>query len=191
MHRNAIVLICVVCLCVAAPVLAGKIALYADPGRESCELVDVFPGVVQIHLFYEGDLGAQSVYLAAPTPECWTDAVWVGDVIMDQWRAGYGDTHDVTKGALILLLGCERGPLYLGYMSFQALGRGEACCAYEIVGTEIEGPPGVIDCTGDNFVVMETGDLVVNPGPGCACVNGNIIVAVEEQTWGRVKALYR
>jgi hypothetical protein len=177
--------------CVVAPAYAGAtISLYADPGRESCEVVDVYPGVVQLHLFYEGDLGAKAVAFVAPTPECWTDAVWLGDVIAEPWLPGVGDTHDEADGILVNLLGCHSGSVYLGYMSFQASGRGARCCAYEIVGSKTGGPPAVVDCNGA-LVAVETGDLVVNPSKGCGCVDGNIVVAVEASSWGRVKALYR
>lgn len=174
-----------------APVHAGgRISLYASADGASCELVDTYPGVVTIHIYYEGDQDAQAVYFVAPTPECWTDAVWLADVIFDPWLAGLGDTHDLAKGALINLRGCRSGSLYLGYMTFQAMGRGEKCCTYHITGSQNEGGPGVIDC-GYNLVGVDTGDLVVNPRGACRCQDGNIIVAVETSTWGQVKSLYR
>lgn len=191
MRKTAIIALCAALVCSALPARAGgRISLYADPTRSSCELVDVFPDVVQIHIFYEGDLGAQSVFFVAPTPGCWNDAVWLGDVILDPWLSGLGDTHDLAKGTLINLLGCNSGTLYLGYMSFHVMGHGKPCCPYEIVGSDIDGFPGVIDC-GSNVVEVETGALMVNPNPSCGCVDGNIVVAVEETTWGRVKSLYR
>jgi hypothetical protein len=175
----------------AAPADAGgKIALYADVDRTACELTDTYPGVVMIHMYYEGDQNARAVAFVAPTPDCWTDAVWLADVIVDPWLSGLGDTHDATNGTIINLLGCRTGDLYLGYMTFQAMGRGEKCCTYHIVGSENDGLAGVIDCD-YNLLAVETGDLVINPRGACRCQDGNIIVATEQTTWGHVKALYR
>jgi hypothetical protein len=176
--------------CSTADAAGGRIMLYADESRQGCELVDTYPGIVQIHIFYEGDLGANSVLFYAPTPDCWTDAVWIGDVIFDPWLAGLGDSHDSANGALINFRGCETGPVHIGYMSFQAMGRGEKCCTYEFEATTNNDVPGVIDCT-SAFAAVETGALVVNPHGGCRCEDGNVVVATSETTWGHVKALYR
>lgn len=178
-------------VCAAAPAGAGgRIALYADADRQGCELVDVYPGVVQIHIFYEGDLAAQSVLFAAPTPECWKGAAWIGDVVFDPFLSGLGDTHDPAKGAMINLRGCRAAPVYLGYMSFMHEGRSRSCCIYEITGSQDTEDPSVIDCDGE-IVAVETGDLLVNPNPGCGCSDGLIVVATERTTWGQVKSLYR
>ena len=189
-HFLMMLLIASLVCCAGTAVAGGKIALYADASRESCELIETFPTVVQLHLFYEGDFGAQSVLFVAPTPSCWHDTVWLADVIFDPYLAGLGDTHDGASGTLINLRGCRTGPIYLGYMSFQTMGRGESCCTYYITGSEQTPEPGVIDCA-NNFVAVETGALVVKPTGACRCVEGNIVVAVEETTWGQIKSLYR
>lgn len=178
-------------LCAAGSAGAGgRMALYADAGGTDCGIEDGAPGVVQIHMIYEGDQGAAAVAFAAPTPACWTGAVWVGDIIDAGWLAGLGDTHDLQKGTLVNLLGCYTGPVHLGLMSFVTQGKGQKCCRYEIIGSVNEGGPGVLDCA-TTFVAIETGPALINPKGSCRCGDDNALVAVDESTWGRVKSLYR
>ncbi|UCH84194.1 MAG: hypothetical protein JSW50_00455, partial [Candidatus Latescibacterota bacterium] len=65
----------------------------------------------------------------------------------------------------------------------------ESCCYYPVLpdphvpSGEIE----VVDCNNE-LVYAEGGVAVLYPTSNCLCEGG--VVAVEESTWGRVKALY-
>lgn len=191
MRHLLLMLLVAVAVCTAGAATAGgRIALYADADGAHCTIQDHSPGIVEVHIVYEGDQEAGGVAFYAPTPACWTGAVWVGDIIDSDWLWGLGDTHDATKGTLVNLQGCRTGPLHLGLMNFVTSGQGEKCCRYEVSSSGDWEKPGVIDC-GYNFVGLDTGDAVINATGSCGCGDDNALVAVEETTWGQVKSLYR
>lgn len=164
---------------------------FADPAGTNCEIVNTQSEIVTIHMLLTGDGStANTVTFSAPTPACWTGAVWLGDDVNPSYL-WLGTTHDPAAGLTVTFIGCKNLPIYLGSMTFEASGS-EPCCYYDI----LPGLPAtvnqlrIIDCDGDPVVIPAVG-VTINPDAGCPCGSSELPVAVEETTWGRVKALYR
>jgi len=164
------------------------IAFYTDASMTSCELVDQAPALVQIHMFHTGTLPTAFVGFYAAPPACWTGATWLGDIVNPAFRVG--SNTQASTGIVIIYTGCLTPPQYLGYMNFAMAGAGQACCMYGA-----SDPPNENDdlsAFGCSTTAPEerpaiARPIVINPDASCPCVSP---VAVEETTWGKVKALY-
>jgi len=167
---------------------AERVEFYADASMSACELAVDELSVAQIHMFHVGPEPAVSLAFAAPTPSCWTGATWLGDVISEPFLT-LGNTHDTNDGLAISYTACHELPVYLGYMNFVISAPAQACCLYEA--TWIELHPGILSASCDlprpELRYPGARGIIINPGPGCHCVSP---VAVEETSWGKVKALY-
>ena len=164
----------------------GRVALYADDQMQSCEIVDIHPGIVLVHVFHIGIPSSTGIQFYAPTPECWTGSVWLGDVFPSN---AYGGTQNAWYGITLAHGACLNTPIYLGWMSFTTLGTGDRCCLYQVFPPEGE-PSGwiaVVDCH-DNKLAGGGRDAVINPDGSCPC---DLPVPTEQLTWGRIKSLYR
>ena len=186
----AIVLAMVVSADQARSQESRALAFYGDEYRTHCEIVNTEEQTVTIHMFLTGaGHTANTVTYYAPTPACWTGAVWLGDDI----NADYlflGNTHHTLYGITITFVGCEALPAYLGFMRFWASGS-DPCCHYDVF-------PGqaatvnqlrIIECDGTPREIPYS-SVTVNPDESCPCA-GMIPVVTWESTWGRVKSLYR
>lgn len=165
----------------------GRVELYPDAQMSSCSLVDDAPGIVQVHMFHTNIREAAAIQYAAPKPECWEGATWLGDVIVFGLQTG--NTQDEFFGLSIGYQLCAQLPVYIGYMSFVTSGTAQTCCVYSAVGAS-GAPSGlieVVDCD-EHKLYGGANDLVINPDHTCPC---QFPVAVEATSWGAVKALYR
>jgi|SRR5688572_2537217 hypothetical protein len=178
----------IVVLMVALPGVssAQKVGLYTDLSMSACELVDV-PGFLQIHVFYTGP-NTIGVRFAAPIPECWTGAVFVGNSL-PPGRVKVGTTQTDFAVVLYPTL-CATPPIWFGDINVVSTGTSQPCC--EMVTRATLEPPyylRYLDCNMQELEGLSSGQkLVVNPGDSCHC---QIPLATESTTWGRVKSLYR
>jgi hypothetical protein len=165
------------------------LAFFADEAGTQCEVVNTRSEIVTINMFLYGwGRGASAVTFYAPTPACWTDALWLGDAINENYL-WLGSTHDSHAGLTVAFGGCKDLPLYLGSMSFAASGS-QPCCHYDV----LPGLPAtvnqlrIVDCDYNPVVIPYT-SVTINPNAACPCGMGP--VATEETSWSRLKALYR
>jgi hypothetical protein len=180
-----------VVLCVAHPALGQteKFTLYADTGGSDCSIADTAPGVVEVHMIWAGSGGRKVLHFRAPKPACWTGATWLGDVIAGPFLSiGTSQADDFT----IAWTACFDLPFYVGKMNFFGVGTGEPCCQYPVLpGAHAEIPGSVVglDCQQPfgNLVAVGAGSATINETEDCLC---NPPLAIQETTWGRVKALY-
>jgi hypothetical protein len=179
-------------LCVAHPALGQteKLTLYADAGGSDCSIADTAPGLVEVHMIWAGSGGRTALHFRAPKPACWTGATWLGDVIAGNF-ASIGTTQSVSY--TIAWTDCFDLPFYVGKMNFFGVGTGEPCCQYPVLAATMSEIPGSVvglDCQQPfgNKVAVGAGSATINETEDCLC---NPPLAVEETTWGRVKALYR
>ncbi len=172
------------------PPSVDKIELFADQGMSTCEL-SYTAGVLlrSVYMFHTGPDAATGSQFMAPKPTCWTDATWISDNIPFIYL---GSTQsDITIG----YSSCLQPPIYLGSINYLVTGPGSSCCPYPVLPAPTSPIPGSIafsDCS--PFFDLHPADagqkVMINPNASCPnCELGP--VAVQETTWGRVKALYR
>jgi len=185
----------------AARAAEGHCALYADEERSSCALEDPISSLVKVHMFAEGIAKLVVVEVAAPIPDCWKGATWIGDVIPHE--IVIGDTQQ--KGGVAVFVGtpgtgiCETAvasdPAYIGSISIATQGFAEACCKYPILpsGSSFGDPDPVAAVFGGPYgvekVTVGWRGAVINADRSCPCAALQAL-AVEETSWGRIKALY-
>jgi hypothetical protein len=190
MIRAITITLALAILCGAADAQSpGRLLLCADETRTECAIVNDHPEVVTIHMFVVSNGGetANTVGFYAPTPSCWTGAIFLGDEINDDYLF-LGGTHDAVYGVAITFRGCRELPVRLGSMSFWAVGS-EPCCRYDVQGMPNSGKIELVDCASGLFEAPYT-SVTINPGEDCECGSSSPL-ATEETTWGQLKALYR
>ena len=161
------------------------IEFYTDASMMSCELADQAPALVQVHVFHAGTLPTAVVSFGARPPACWVGATWLGDIVAPGFTPG-GNSTQGADGLYIFYPECLMPPTYLGYMNFAVAGSGQSCCLYAASDPPLH-PMFVADCTGFPERYPTARPIVINPDASCSCVSP---VAVEETSWGKVKALY-
>ena len=164
-----------------------NLRIFADEAGTNCEIINTQSEIVTIHMFLTGDGNtANTVTFSAPTPSCWSGAVWLWDDINPSYL-WLGTTHDPTAGLTVTFVGCKNLPIYLGSMSFDASGS-ELCfglgfegrCLGEIdVEKRRDGQGGDVVAGGD-FAGLGQG--VVEAGrPGDAELLGHGVVGRADQ----------
>jgi hypothetical protein len=99
---------------VASAQYGGRVELWADEQMIDCSIVDSQPGLVSIHMFHTNIKEAIAIQFAAPTPDCWTGATWIGDAVSTGLTIY--NTHDLDFGLSIGYQACLQLPVYLGSM---------------------------------------------------------------------------
>jgi hypothetical protein len=174
--------------CLTSPVLGQteKIGLYADALGTDCSIADTGPGIIEVHMIHYGSEGSIGVSFRAPKPACWVGAIWVGDVLSEPFQA-LGGTQQAYYD--VGYAGCRVSPIHIGKMNYFSAGTSNPCCEYPVLPSYF---PTVIsvDCQVPfgAEVRIGAGKVTINENENCPC---NPPVAVEETTWGGVKALYR
>ncbi len=177
------------------PALAqgAYIALSSQEDGGNCSIVSASSGVVRVHIVVLDANNISAIQFAAPQPACWTNAALLSEDITTELVIG--DTQDPVRGLSAAWGTCLQGTLHVGTLSFFATGPAPDCCDYPILKAqddgfpEIPGPIAVV-CLEDSLAVEGVPvTATINPTPSCDCTQGPL--AVEESTWGRVKALYR
>jgi hypothetical protein len=184
------------CLSVGTAQGTAKIMLYSDEIGTECNIIDNSPGVISIYMYAEHAEGVFGVQFRAPLPECWTGAVWLGDIV-DVNKVPMGNTQ-IDMGLTVATVAGGSCPdpedqhhAFLGIMNFMVQGTGESCCVYPVLKAADLHPefPGPIGVTCDSQLLgVEAGYAVINPDMSCQCTQP---LPVEETTWGRIKALYK
>ncbi len=167
--------------------------LASDEGGTTCRIVDVMPGVVEVHLVISGAIGVRAVQFGAPLPACWAGATWVGENLNPAYPVTIGDTQfNDPRGLSIAFPDCLDPPIYLGAMVFVTEGLALPCCSYPVVKVPIDGYPEIpgpimVGCDFTNVLGL-SGDAVINVEIGCDCM---LALPTHQSTWGVVKQIYR
>lgn len=157
-----------------------RIGLFADPAASTCNVLDG-PGEFQVFVVLTDHDGAGACDFAVTEGPGFT-AIFQGD--NPQYPVSTGIS---TSGISIFFQACETAPTHVLTMNYFGLGSSTACTTLLPVPSPIHDPPRltVTSCLG--VPQPAVGDsITVNPDAGCVCT-----VPVEENTWGRIKSLYR
>jgi hypothetical protein len=184
----AIIAAAVLCFGVTAHAQAMySVEVAADNTLSSCAIAGDGSGLVSVHVFLTGSAGTTAVIFGAYVPSCWAGATWLGDNLAEPWLT-LGTTQ--SPGGLSIAFGeCRSLPIYLGHITFAGV-PSEVCCAL------FAGAPAdfldydtavVVDCAFDDHDASGS-RVLLNADSSCPCQQP---LAVQESTWGRVKALYR
>ena len=167
----------------------GRLELWADEGRSSCQIVESASGLTEVHMFHMGSISAGGItHFVVGIPECWIGATWVGDELAPGLDANGSSTQNTFFGMLITWGGCRDLPVYLGKIVFATTGHSMPCCEVEITRPIAEQGPTTLECSTPVVLwLVETRGAIVNGGPACPC---DAPVPVEPATWGSIKALY-
>ena len=163
----------------------GFIGLYPDVGASSRCVFDTEPGELSFYVVHDmmpAFSQAQYLYFSAPKPACFS-AVHVMDV---NGPGGIITTGSSQTGVEILLLPlCVSSPGAGHVMTivYTVFGGTPTDCEYRIL-PDGQGRLEAASCgPGGSFLAPRSG--LINPSNPGLCV-----VATEETTWGKVKALY-
>lgn len=198
-----LILALILVLCVASPVLGQTdyISVSGDPYGSDCFLWDVAPGLVTYYVVHYAWVGATASQFWAPKPWC-LGAVYLADAAVFPVTIG-----DSQTGVSIGYGSCLNGPIHVLTLNFFAQGTSPNCCCYFIYPhpQSETGDIEVVDCN-DNLNsaygwlgYINTDYLTCictvagrtageKPAGPYGCINDPI--AVEQATWGKVKALY-
>ena len=170
-------------LWLAAEVAQGHtIGLYADAGGTTCNISETLPLTYVYVVHHIPASGAIGCSFSAPKPACWTGATWLQDIEPYSWPGNSQFGKSIGYGS------CLTGTLHILTIVYFAQGLSEPCCLYPVL-PDPNVPSGEIeigDC--DYNTVFGVGLVTtINGDPTCPC---GYPVAVEETTWGGVKALY-
>jgi hypothetical protein len=164
---------------------AGIIGIYSDQAGQDCNIPFGNIGLLPIFIVHTKTAGATASQLAAPQPECWTNAIFLSDTAL--WPITIGSSQ---TGFAMGYGTCLEGPIHVLTVNyFVQSAPVQACCEYptlpdpHVESGEIE----VVDCN-NNLLYAENAVAIVNPDETCPC--GDSTIRVEETTWGRLKALY-
>jgi hypothetical protein len=165
-----------------------KIELYGDAEMSNCAIEFSAPGVVRIHIFHTGDSPSGAIEFALYAPECLAGAVWLGDVISEDWLQ-LGNTQNAA-GIAVSYRGCASTPIHIGYVNFYVPTLDLPCCEM-FVSDPVDPGVGInaVTCLPENRIYpVAVRSLIIKPTPGCPCGQA---LPVKSTTWGGVKALYR
>ena len=168
---------------VAGWVHADTIGLYADSQGVQCNLVDTAGAVLPIYVVHVSSAGSAGCQFSAPKPACMVGAIWLTDVVP------FFELGNTQVGVTFGYGTCKTGPIHVTTMIFFGYGTSEPCCQYPVLPDPYAPQNEVLVVECDNEVVAAGGLVgIVNGNASCPC---GYPVAVEETTWGNVKALYQ
>jgi hypothetical protein len=181
----------VVVLCLLVPPAFGqseKITLYADAAGTDCSVTETVPGLVSVYLFHVGLGRRRASFFTARKPDCWTGAVWVGDV----FPPGMAFIGNTQSDFSVHYCDCRDLPTFIGTINYFVTSIGSSCCEYPVLPMSNPQIPGSVlthDCSVpfSTLYAIGAGKVTINETEDCLC---DPPLAVEETTWGRVKALY-
>jgi hypothetical protein len=164
----------------ASAAVAPRIDLYADVTMSGCEIIDDGTAYRSVYVFVSG-VDVSGVSFAAPQPECWAGATYIGDVT-SLGRVGNSQT------GVVVVFDCINAPLLVLEILYFATGGESTCCRYRLFPDPLTGNR-YWDCHYREWNGWASGEtVVINPDASCHCQQP---VATETSTWGRVKSLYR
>ena len=181
---------CVIILAVPCLVFAqgGNITLSSDTEGTDCNIFDVQPGVIRVHVLHTlATTMVSGSAFSVPIPGCAVGMTWVGDVGVFPVTVGFSPT-----GIAISYGGsCLETPFHILTIVYFGQGTSSSCCLLNV------GPPNpghcdleqpcAVDCVSpdDRIIPANGSSAIINPDASCQCN-----VPVEETTWGQVKNLF-
>ena len=163
----------------------GLLGVYADVAGTNCNIVAPIVSLKQVHIVHTRTDGATASMFSAPKPACWTNAIYLSDVNVFPVTIGNSQT-----GTSVPYGVCKVSTSYVMAINYFVQGPPtQFCCEYPVLPDPhaLSGRIEIADC-GFNTVYGTGATAIVNPDVTCPCSLPP--VAVEETTWGRVKALY-
>ena len=170
----------------ASPALAqvGDISAYADGAGTSCNIVDTAPGIITVNILHKHTVGGTAsqwaVVLGGGATLTFTGLQAAPGMLM----LGAPPT-DVS----ISYGGCVVGDFLIATVGYFGAGTSPACSFISFAAAPTSPIPGevaMVECDFETLSVVPTGQANINPNASCQCD-----VAVNETTWGGIKALYR
>ena len=165
----------------------GSIDVYADGGQGSCNFVDVGgSSLIQVYIFHTHTTGSTASMFKMEIPP---SAVW--NHLGDQWNMP--TTIGTSVAGVSLGYGSCQGQvadIHLGTVNFFTNTASAVCDLISII-PHPGAPTGLVemvDCSLPSpikYTLTKGGQGRVNNDGSCSCT-----VAVEETTWGGIKALY-
>jgi hypothetical protein len=162
----------------------GVIGLYPDGDAATRCVHDDHVGELRFYVVHNQSV-RDAIYLRfrATKPECLA-AVYLGDELGPGAIAVSGDSQ---AGVEVVLNGCVQmpGAGHVLTIVYSATGQTPEDCYYYLEGPASGGWPEAVDC-GMVAYWIDRSPAIVNPSRPGLCV-----LAAEESTWGKVKALYK
>jgi hypothetical protein len=166
----------------------GLLHLYSEYNGSTCFAVDRSPGTLTVYVYHDaiGPDGAAGSYFRIVTGGGFT-----GEYLSESYgsHATLGSMRD---GIHVIYDGaCLDGPVWVAQISYTTYGTSPSC-SYVAIVAHPDAASGMIEVDDCNYALHATPvselRLMINWGWSCQpwC-----IVATEETTWGKVKALYR
>jgi len=159
------------------------IMLYSDNITfADCNLVDGAPGILNVYAVHAFVVGATAAQFAITESHTMAYVAWTANhqvAVGNDPRIGVAVTYD---------LGCEAGPILVGWIAYFAAGSSPVCSNITVVPDPIAASGRIegVDC----FFVStfpNASVLTINGDVTCTCGEQT---PTEETSWGRVKALY-
>ena len=159
----------------------GAILLFSDPDYTSCSVIDVADQEYTVYIVHVDDSGVIASQFRVRNEAGLT---YVREQIL--WTV-LGNTQ---SGMTVLYDNeCVSGEILVGTVGYAGTGTSSSCSylsiapfgfgVNEVEATTCEPEP--------EKIIPFPGRLFVNPDPSCPC---ELVVPVEETSWGRIKALY-
>lgn len=165
---------------------AGYVGVYPDVGASTRCIYDTQTGELHfyvVHNMMAPFVQAQYLYFSAPKPACFV-ATHVGDMPGPGGFILSGDSQTGVEIFVLPICAASPGAGHVMTIVYSASGLTPTDCYYPIQ-PDGYGRQVLVDCGGlEHFLADRVG--LINPSHPGLCV-----VATEETTWGRVKALYR
>jgi hypothetical protein len=170
----------------ASPAFAqvGDISAYADGAGTSCNIVDAAPGLITVNVLHKHTVGA--------TASQWAINLNAGATLTFtgvQAAPGMLVLGNSAADISVAYGGCVSGDFLIATVSYFGAGTSPACSFINFgpaPTSPIPGQVASVACDLSTVIVTPTGQANINPNGTCQCD-----VAVNETTWGGVKALYR
>jgi hypothetical protein len=190
--RNVLLLTLVLMLTASLAVAqVGRIGIFgsAAPGGvngvNGCGVTDAAAGLLPVYVVHVGSGGATGCQFSAPLPACFT-----GTFLSD------ANVFPVTVGGSQLGAGigygtCQStGVVHVMTINVFASGTTPPCCIWPVLPDNRDENNPVLAMTDCDFNLLDLPGQsgIVNPNVDCPCSD---VIAVEESSWGRIKALYK
>jgi len=165
---------------------AGRVGIYNSPtpgSVDDCGITDAAPGLVSVYLVQRGTGGSTAVQFAAPVPGCFTGQ-WLSDTAV--WPVSVGNSQ---VGVGVGFGTCQTGDVHVLTVNIFAQGTTPTCCGWGVVPDPREEPPVLVytDCDFELLPILGQPG-VINGDATCTCSS---LTAVEDTSWGQIKALYQ
>jgi hypothetical protein len=160
----------------------GKLGVYSDTAGNSCNITDAAPAIVPVYVVHKFDPGegATAARFKLQTTNVTMSPVGASSpfAVLGTWDTGVSIGYGSCQSAAVVII----------TINFFGSGTNPACGRFDMVPDPFA-PSGTIQITNCDFGdvnVANGGSAIVNPNGTCQCN-----IAVNQSTWGGVKALYK